>query len=109
MKFTPAMVNQLHACKLLRIEMVPSMKYLLVLIAMLGFAFSASGRAANGQPASGTARTPQEQSRISEAPDPATPFLVGAGLITVSVVIRRRRKLRSKESATTKVNRREDS
>jgi len=35
--------------------------------------------------------------RTTEAPDPATPFLVGAGLITVSLIIRRRRKQSAKK------------
>ncbi len=103
----PAMVNQLHALKLLPIAMTPLRKHL-ILLAMLCLAFFTPSHA-TGRTASGLGATPERQTSISEAPDPATPFLVGAGLITLSVVIRRRRKLRSKESTATKVNGREDS
>ena len=97
-----------------RVERAGPMKHsgiVLILLAMLCLAFSMPIQAAlgNGHAASGTVRAQETQTRISEAPDPATPFLVGAGLITLSVVIRRRRKLRSKESSEAKVNGREDS
>jgi hypothetical protein len=79
----------------------------LILLATL-VAICVTGQPADAQTGSRNVSTQQEQKRISEAPDPATPFLVGAGLITLSVVIRRRRKLGAKKSATAKVNGRED-
>jgi hypothetical protein len=36
--------------------------------------------------------------RLTEVPDPATPFLVGAGLVTVSIIMRRRRKSSRRKS-----------
>lgn len=38
--------------------------------------------------------------QTTEAPDPATPFLVGAGLVAVSIIIRRRRKRSANKKST---------
>lgn len=101
------MANHLHSLKLLRFEMAALAKHLksILIFAMLCLALPLGLLSGQTAPRNGNQ---ESQATMSEAPDPATPFLVGAGLITLSVVIRRRRRLRSKESTTAKVDRRED-
>lgn len=84
-------------------------KAVLILLATLCIALSATALTSHGRTTSEAEESPERPPTIAEAPDPATPFLVGAGLVTLSIVIRRRRRLRSKEAPAAKINGREHS